>query len=243
MNPLDEIINKGVNAEIKGTKEFVTVEFNNVKLYITANHERVNVTKLWKTFKKYGNFDQPRIKASFTSWINGAGAGLKDCYPDKFVNVYGKGTQEYKGVYVHHSLFLPILYSIDVTKATLWLNGENWINVGNEGYLYVAQPKAQLGTNIYKIGATKDMKTRLNVLGKGTIVYGTVRVSEKYIGEIYLKDGFNEHFEKCSEIGNEYYKIDNVEDLHDVFLDIDFGDLNLEEQNIYDESENKFEIQ
>ena len=241
--------NEGKVEPINKAPGYEIITFNGVNLYVKeAPNEALdevhglyfNATKLFKTFKNYtAKNGTERVKASFYSWINGAGKGFKTNYPNYFINVFGKGTQEYKGVYVHFNLFLPVVLSIDAVKTTLWLNGQEWKEEGNEGYLYVCQTERDLGSNIYKIGATKSMKTRINNLGIASVVYGTIKVSDKYKGELLLKDAFNKN-DKCRKVlerGNEYYEVDDINVVYDTFLDMDLLGLNLEVPKIYEKGE------
>ena len=246
------LMGKGEYKMLKNALGFGTIEFNGVKIYI-KDILYFNATKLFKAFKNYtAKNGTERVKASFYSWINGAGKGFKSNYPHYFINVFGKGTREYKGVYVHFDLFLPVILSIDAVKSTLWLNGQEWKQEGNEGYLYVCQTERDLGSNIYKIGATKSMKTRINNLGSGSVVYGVVKVSDKFKGELLLKDAFNkiasdklqalalnEKCRKVPELGNEFYAIDDINTVYDTFYDMNLLGLNLEEPRIYEEGQFK----
>ena len=39
-----------------------------------------------------------------------------------------------------------------------------------KGYIYLLQPPKMIGTNVFKIGETKDMNQRLNINEYGTMV-------------------------------------------------------------------------
>jgi cbb3-type cytochrome oxidase cytochrome c subunit len=89
---MESIRDKGQIERVNNAPGFETITFNGVKVYI-KDGIYFNATKLFKAFKNYtAKNGTERVKASFYSWINGAGKGFKSNYPDYFINVFGRGT-------------------------------------------------------------------------------------------------------------------------------------------------------
>ena len=229
---------------IDNTKDYIKLSYNDINLYVTSDYLMFNATKLFKSFKSVTHSNGIiQCKLSFKQWLNGAGSVLKQQYPNKFKEVSGKGTQKYKGCYVSVELFFPILFNLDIAKTTAWLCGDsNWQDVGEEGHLYLLQPAKFKDTFTYKIGACKDIRTRvLNNLdyGKGTTIYGIVRVSDMSRAEKLMKKAFNELANKV-EGKEEYFDCISYHHAKSIFENADIEDLDIDDMQLYEPDEYVF---
>lgn len=212
------------------------IEYNGIDLYVTSDLTKFNADKLFKAFKTEQHDDGSKtIRLSFSNWKEHAGKTLCQVYKDKLEYICGKGTKDYKGWYVDFHLFYNILFSIDPLKGQLWIDGkDDWNNYGKDGVVYLLQKKEHVGTNIYKIGQSKDLTSRLNVYGKGTHVYGITKVSNVSLAEKKLKEWFDNHEAiKMDDIGNEYYQCGSFDEACNLFEYADLGDLILKAPKMF----------
>ena len=197
--------------------KFGFIEYNDLKLYVTADLQWFCATRLCRSLK-YDKICLDSIGNRW--WTSTMKPKMEATWPDLYKYVGGKGTKSYKGIYIHISLLYIAGYLIDAERFQLWLTNEAWNDVNKAGTLYLLQPAKYIGTNIVKIGETKNFEIRLygNDYGKGTMVLATVETNSRSIGEHHLKKLFDDNGAiKRNEIGNEYYEVTSLKEAKHIF--------------------------
>lgn len=184
------------------------VEFNDIKLYVTNDKKMFNASKLIKSFKEG--------KHSFEVWLKGKGKEFHKLFINDFVYVCGKGTQEFKGWYVSCDLIREIVSAIELTKGCAWLRGKAWQDLDESGYLYLIQCKSDIGTNVYKVGETKELSSRMNNYEKGSYVLGLYRVTKRHEAERKLKSWFKDNHCPINR-GSEYFETKDLDEAYELF--------------------------
>ena len=201
-------------------KKYGYVSFNDINLFVSADLQWFCATRLYRSIK----YDKVCNESAANNWWKSTmKPQMDENFPDMWKQVEGKGTQPYKGIYIHITLFQMIGHMIEPFRFQFWFLGEAWNETNKSGTLYLLQPPKYKGTNIIKIGTTKNFETRLdrNDYGKGTMILATVETNSRSIGEHHLKKLFNDSGAiKRKDIGYEYYEISSINYARKVFRKI-----------------------
>ena len=227
---------EAITAESTTTKinnDYIIVNYNGIDLYMTSDKKWFNATKLLKAFRTIEHIDgKVIVKQSFSDWFNGS--SIKSYFnrrQEMIKEVKGKGTQQYKGVYMSTTIFERVVGAMDFTKGSLWLDGEEWNTAGLEGYVYMVQPPSIVNSNTVKIGETLDLVKRFNNYKKGTQILAIAKVSNRSAAEKILKNYYDKKAINDKKLGAEYYEVESIEEAYELFNDA-LGDEDVLEGNI-----------
>jgi len=190
---------------------FGYVEYNGINLYVSSDKQWFNATKLTKSLKD--STINSHVSINRLTWYN-----LVNACPDLFQEINGKGTQVYKGWFASIILLPQIASLIEPVRGTTWYFGRSWHDNDSKGLLYLIQPPRLVGTNIFKIGETKNMLRRLsnNEYGKGTYIYGIVNVTNRRQAENILIKHFKDNGAILKE-RYEYFELSGLEEAQRLF--------------------------
>ena len=82
-------------------------------------------------------------------------------------------------------------------------------------YIVIEREFIKCNESVYKVGRTKDMKTRLQGYHKGTKLLQLSTVSDSHFVENQIKKTFKEKFKQRTDIGTEYFEGTCVEMLNE----------------------------
>ena len=218
-----------MNAEqfIKSTKSiacvknkyFKHIEFNGVTvyLYIKGNDFMFNITKLFKEL----NAHTKTASSGASSFVrkNLIEKGWLERYPNKFMDVEGKGTQEFKGMYVSIDMFQEWLVPIASLSAYRWfINDDAWYETLGRGYVYIIQTPQHSKSKVFKYGHTVNLMERFKVyLNKrpvkqqriGIDVIAFCYVENQSQAENAIAEEFDKFKFESTEDGREFRLINN----------------------------------
>jgi len=206
------------------TNEFGSVEFNDIDVIITKDRQYFCATRLIKKLKTHLESNKKGGGSLGLTKIN----QFREHYPYLFLPyVQGLGNGKVKGLYASFELLEPIVYAAEPIKGFAWLRNEPWRDKDIHGYLYLLQPPRMIGSNVYKIGETKNINNRLNNndYGKGTMVLGIVPVNDRSKAEGLMKQWFSGHGALLVQ-GNEYFEVASVDDAYDLFAEANLMNTN-----------------
>lgn len=106
---------------------------------------------------------------------------------------------------------LSYIYNYIYKNVNIYTNITNVPKDRHYIYLLIEREFINSGEHIYKIGkTTQDPIKRFNQYPKGSKLILIVHVSDCHENEKKIIDLFDNNFERCPNIGREYYKSNNV---------------------------------
>ena len=187
------------------------------KLITNVPDIRFNITKLFKAL----NLATKTASSGASSFVkqNIITKGWIDTFPDKFNDVKGKGTQEYKGLYVDIHDLEKWLIPVNGLHAYRWfIDDDAWFESMGKGWVYLIKPPKVHGKSIFKYGRTINMNQRwivylnatpaeLQALGIEIIAFAYVDNQSE--AEDALAKAFDDYNYLSTEEGREYRLIDD----------------------------------
>lgn len=213
-----------LNELKKKNKLFKRAVFNGIDIYVELDESehiiRFNITKLFKAL----NLATKTASSCASSFVkqNITTKGWIDTFPNKFKDVKGKGTQEYKGLYVDINDLEKWLIPINGLHAYRWfIDDDAWFESIGEGWVYLIIPPKVHGKSIFKYGRTINMVQRwivylnatpaeLQALGIEILAFAYV--SNQSEAEDAIAKAFDNENYLSTEEGREYRLIDDYEE-------------------------------
>ena len=204
----------------KKPKFFKRAVFNGVDVYVQLDESgrviRFNITKLFKAL----NFATKTASSGASTFVNQniVDKGWIETFPNKFLDVKGKGTQEYKGLYVDINDIENWLIPINGIHAYRWfIDDDTWFESMGKGWVYLINVPKHRGKTIFKYGRTINMGQRfliylnatpseLQALGIDIIAFAYVDNQSE--AEDAIAKAFDEANYLSTEDGREYRFID-----------------------------------
>ena len=262
MNATEYLLTTDNLNDVKNHKKFPSFKwttFNTVIVYLKLGENqrrKLNILKLFKSL----NSQTKTASSCATTWIktNIVDKGYLERYPDKFEDVKGKGTQEFKGLYVDVEFFIRFVHSIAGLNGSLWFDGEeDWFEGSVKGWVYLIRIPQHQGTNIVKYGRTINKKNRwmiylnkcpreLQSLGIEILAYAAVdnqSEAEDAIARAFDRQGWT-----STEDGREFRRVnEEPEDVYGIAVDTFCEALtcigcDVEHIEVFDEGEEVFRL-
>lgn len=208
--------------ECKKNKSFKWISFNSVIVYLYIINDVImfNITKLYKSLNAHTKSNS--AGASIFVKHNIIEKGWLEYAPDKFMDVQGKGTQEFKGMYVSLDLLSKFLLSIGGLNAFQWYIGDDaWYETLGKGWVYLIKCPQHNGKNVFKYGRTVNLNNRfilylsnapfeLQTLGIEIIAIAPVNNQSK--AEDSIAKAFDRHKCLSTDDGREYRLVISEDD-------------------------------
>jgi len=208
-------------------KDFKHVEFNGVNMYLYVKDTIMfSITKLFKELNRHTK--TASSGASIFVRQNIIEKGWIEQYPNKFMNVKGKGTQEFKGMYVSLDLLREWLIPIGGLHAYRWfIDDDAWFEALGKGWVYVIRTPQHAKSNVIKYGRTINLDRRFNIYltnsskeqqAIGVEVIGFAYVENQSEAEDAIASIFDQYNCLSTDDGREYRLIndDDEEDAREI---------------------------
>ena len=192
---------------------YILVKYLGIEMIYSVKDDKVNATKICEQFG-----------SCFRKWFETKGGKkLREMFPEKF-KLHNNVKNELKGTYITTDLINVILcwadpligyyisncYSIPDNVKTLSTYKKT------KGFIYFIQPEKYLGTNIYKIGRTWNLKMRFRKYGINSKTLFTIEVNNMFEIERKLIWRIEDLEYEFVENTKEYFKLNENEDVEEL---------------------------
>ena len=190
--------------------EYKVYNYINLEIQTTPDSKFFNASRLIRLLSSKVRDDGTKSSSKSMTVLmrSKKWSGLKKSHPDLFIEVKGKDTQHYKGIYLQWILFSTFIgYASNGADINFELGEE--IVEDTKGFIYMCCPESCDGTDTIKFGRTWNWNQRIVGYGLDTYLFHLIPVDDMYLAEEKMLKFMDSFLTGDKEKGDEYYIINN----------------------------------